>query len=286
MTTAIDRKTFIGGSDIAAVMGLSRWKTPLRLWAEKTGKLEPPDLSDIERVEIGVELEEYVARKFERKTGFKVRRDNRDIRHPQYGYMRVHIDRLVLDGESILECKTTSAWMLKDWEGTDIPQEYVLQTMWGMGLLKRQRGFIAVLIGGQRFMWKEIVFDQGLFNRMVVSAKDFWENYVEADIPPMAMADDNETLSELYPESHDKVIQFSGADAEMLDHLIDDRNNGIQVKKETEKDLKETEAKIKAYLKDASAGETDKYRFTWQTVAKKEYTVPASSFRVFRTFQK
>ena len=32
------RATGIGGSEAAAAMGLSRWKTPLRLWHEKTGK--------------------------------------------------------------------------------------------------------------------------------------------------------------------------------------------------------------------------------------------------------
>lgn len=48
-----NRNTFIGGSEIAAVMGLSRWKTPLALCAEKIGLLQPKDLSDVEAVEIG-----------------------------------------------------------------------------------------------------------------------------------------------------------------------------------------------------------------------------------------
>src|SRR3990167_8511669 len=31
----LDRRTYLGGSDIAAVMGLSPWKTPLQLYEEK-----------------------------------------------------------------------------------------------------------------------------------------------------------------------------------------------------------------------------------------------------------
>ena len=72
MDEVFDRSKIIGGSDIAAVMGLSRWKTPLSLWAEKTGRVQN-GLSNFEAAEIGTELEEYVSRKFEKKTGIKLK---------------------------------------------------------------------------------------------------------------------------------------------------------------------------------------------------------------------
>ena len=56
-----NRHLYIGGSDIAKVMGLSRWGTPLSLWAEKTGKIPPKDLSNVEAVELGNDLEDFVA---------------------------------------------------------------------------------------------------------------------------------------------------------------------------------------------------------------------------------
>ena len=61
MFTAEERRKYIGGSDIASVMMMSRWKTPLTLWLEKTGEIEPDDLSDNEAVQLGVELEDFVA---------------------------------------------------------------------------------------------------------------------------------------------------------------------------------------------------------------------------------
>jgi predicted phage-related endonuclease len=41
----VDRSRFLGGSDAAAVMGLSPWTTPLELWMLKTGRKarEEPD---------------------------------------------------------------------------------------------------------------------------------------------------------------------------------------------------------------------------------------------------
>ena len=66
----VNRNEYIGGSDIAAIMGYSRWKTPLRLWCEKTGKLSAPDLSNVEAVEMGTKLEQFVADMFEKDPEF------------------------------------------------------------------------------------------------------------------------------------------------------------------------------------------------------------------------
>ena len=98
----LNRNEFLGGSDIAAVMGMSRWKTPLKLWAEKTGKLPLPDLSDVEAVELGTDLEEFVAKKFTQKTGKAVRRSPKYYQHPDYPYMVAHVDRLVTGTDELL----------------------------------------------------------------------------------------------------------------------------------------------------------------------------------------
>ncbi len=63
-----DRSTFIGGSDAAGVLGKSRWDTPLSVWAEKTGQYIKPEVES-EASELGKELEDYVAKRFARKTG-------------------------------------------------------------------------------------------------------------------------------------------------------------------------------------------------------------------------
>ena len=37
------RKSGVGGSEVAAALGLSKWKTPYQLWLEKTTDIEPLD---------------------------------------------------------------------------------------------------------------------------------------------------------------------------------------------------------------------------------------------------
>jgi putative phage-type endonuclease len=259
-----DRRDFLGGSDIAPLMGLSRWKSALRLWCEKTGRLAPKDLSDVESVEIGTELEDYVARKFMRKTGFKVRRDTRDFRHPEYDYMCAHIDRWILNEDALLECKTTSAYMEKQWMGEEIPLEYVLQVQWYLGILGKKTGYIAVLIGGQKFRWKSIEFDQDLFAKMVAAAKEFWEIFVKGDLAPVASALDNETLAEMYPTDKTISKDLTADDAVKLDMLIEERLGGKEQEKEVQKEIEKIEAQIKQILAESGQAVTDNFVVTWK----------------------
>lgn len=203
----MDRKEFIGGSDIAAIMGLSRWKTPLQLWAEKTGEIEAGE-NESEAAELGRELEDFVAKKFMKKTGLSVRRAPKIYVHFQHGFLRCQVDRLITgNDDELLEVKTASAWKLKEWEGDEIPQEYICQVIWQLGITGRTKGWIAVLIGGQKFIFKEISFDRELFDQMVEQALVFWK-MVKEKTPPMATCDDKETLLALYPtELNDEMLQ-------------------------------------------------------------------------------
>lgn len=202
-----DRKGFIGGSDIAAVMGLSRWVTPLQLWAEKTGEVAQKDLSDNEAVRLGKELEDFVAQKFARETGRAVRRAPKIYVHPVDDFMRCQVDRLITGTDELLEVKTANAFKAKEWEGEEIPTEYILQVMWQLGITGRSVGWIAVLIGGQAFRYKRIEFDAELFAKMVEQARVFWQ-MVRDRVAPMAMAGDKETLLALFPqELNEEMLQ-------------------------------------------------------------------------------
>ena len=88
-----ERNKGIGGSDIATILGLSKWKSPLQLFLEKTGKVVAEDLSDKEVIYWGNVLEDVVAKEFERRTGKKVRKRNVMFCDDKYPYMRANVDR-------------------------------------------------------------------------------------------------------------------------------------------------------------------------------------------------
>ena len=257
MQATVDRKEFIGGSDIAAVMGMSRWKTPLQLWAEKTGQIEQADLSSNEAVQLGTELEDFVAKKFERETGLSVRRSPKIYIHDNYLFMRCQVDRLVTGTDELLECKTCSAWKEKEWDGEEIPQEYILQVMWQLMITGRSVGHIAVLIGGQKFRYKKIEADKELFKSMTEAAVSFWK-MVEEGTPPMANANDNDFLVQLYPNSNEEI------------QLVEELNNSIKHLQELkmhrdnmEEEIDTVEAKIKEVIKDSLGIRTSQYIVKW-----------------------
>lgn len=260
----LDRSKFIGGSDISAIMGLSRWSTPMGVWAIKTGLVDSPDLSENEAVQLGIELEDFVARKFVKKSGIEVHSENLEVVHKDYPYMVGHLDRWTADGLP-MECKTASAWKLTEWEGQDIPQEYLLQFMWYLGLAGKQRGWIAVLIGGQKFIYKQVEFNQVLFDKMVEAAKSFWENYVLAEVAPMAIAGDKDLMAQIYPESNDSVKLLTGDEEIELNSLVDERGGGKEQLELVSKEVERIENRIKQILGESGSAETGQYKVTWKS---------------------
>lgn len=265
-----DRSKGIGLSEMAAALGVSLWKTPLRLWAEKTGRLPIPDLSDTDEVEMGLELENIMARWFTKKTGFAVRKDRRTFYHPNYPFIYGHIDRRVVKQDAVLEIKTMGVWQAKKWEGINIPIDYVIQLNGYLGLLEKSIGYFAYCVGGQRRYLKQIQFDKELYEKSIEGGVNFWENFVLKDIPPVATLGDDKTLFELFPQSIDKIVTFGGTDEEHLNALIEERQGGIQSIKLAEEELEKIENQIKQYLGEAEAGETSQYRITWKT-QKRQY---------------
>lgn len=69
-----ERRKTIGGSDAAGIVGLSKWASPYSIWAEKTGRV--PEKEDTEAMRQGRDLEEYVAQRWAKESGRKVRRVN------------------------------------------------------------------------------------------------------------------------------------------------------------------------------------------------------------------
>lgn len=252
-----NRHLYIGGSDIAAVLGKSRYKTPYRLWCEKTGKIEQK-VQNLEAVEMGTRLEQFVADLFAVKADKTVRRAPKGYQHPDYPYMVAHVDRLITGSDELLECKTCSAYKLDEWQNA-IPQEYVLQVMWYLGITGRKRGWIACLIGGQKFDYKVIDFDPELFEIMVNKAREFWD-MVQNNKPPLILPDDDETLAELHPKHTEDLIEAQEFNerAAYLQELKMHRD-------EINKEIKEIETELKAKIGDNLGILTDKYQITWKS---------------------
>lgn len=91
------RRTGIGGSDVAAVLGLNPWKTPLDVWNDKLGISEDKGMS--EPAYWGTVLEDTVAREFQQRTGMKVQKVTHQFVDPECDWMIANIDRAIINRE-------------------------------------------------------------------------------------------------------------------------------------------------------------------------------------------
>ena len=82
----------IGGSDVAAIFGISPWKTPLDLWLEKSGKLMPDESENMWQKEMGHLLEPVVAQMYAFRTGHRVITDTYLYQHALYPWALANID--------------------------------------------------------------------------------------------------------------------------------------------------------------------------------------------------
>jgi putative phage-type endonuclease len=213
---SVDRTKYIGGSDIGAILGLSRYRTPLQVWMEKTGKdTSKPDSLPMR---FGSFAEEFVASEYSRATGFELIHDESIYIHPTHSFMSAHIDRFVLpkinlssagnrtsdtkstsvtsidDDKSnptlfsrILECKTANPFAKNEWgeAGTDhVPMSYLCQCIWYMAITGIDQTDLAVLFGNSDFRIYEITRDLELEELVTQKAEHFWHQYVLKDIPP------------------------------------------------------------------------------------------------------
>lgn len=205
------RSKGLGGSDIGAMLGLSKWKSPMDLWAEKTGRVIPPDIGDKEFIHFGNVLEDVVAREFMLRTGKTVHRKRGTIQHPKYSFMLGNIDRRVVGERAGLECKTSSAWLQQEWGETgsdDVPLYYLTQCIHYMEVLNYDRFYCAVLLGGNEFRWYVIERDADVAASMIEKEAAFWR-LVLANEPPDAM--NFPDLVTLYPKEEKAGIVATDA---------------------------------------------------------------------------
>ncbi len=206
---ALLRPKSLGGSDIGAILGLSKYRSAVDVWMEKTGK--DIAIRDSLPLRFGQFAEEFVASEYALATGLSLANHDAAVIHPEYQFMHGHIDRFVLNGDTpligedgritasrILECKTANPFTQSEWgeAGSDqVPLSYLVQCVWYMMLTNIDRTDLAVLFGNTDFRIYEITRDLELEQMVMERAIGFWENHVLKDIPPPASSEsDYKTL--------------------------------------------------------------------------------------------
>ncbi len=277
----------IGASEIGAVIGMDHRSSPLKLFLEKTGALEPDDLSEVEAVEWGHILEPVIAEQFRKRTGRIVRRGRSGrycvLRSNEHPWALASLDFWTGDDESELwplEIKNAHQFRAEDWlNGT--PDYHIAQLHQQMLVTGARKGTSACLLGGNRLLWCDVVRDEVLIRRIAVNGAKFWERVERRDPPPPDGSQPTvDALKRLFPNSNGKVVTLPAT----LEETIYEWRRLKEQHGAMKRQIDQCENAIRATLGEAERGliASTGDAVSWKVQSVREHTVQASTFRVLR----
>jgi putative phage-type endonuclease len=257
------RAAGIGGSDVAAIVGLSRWKSPLHVWLEKQGR---SDFVDSEAAECGRELEATILRLFSRRSGLPVLPGPGTLAHVDRPWMHANLDGLAAEPDGTpapVEAKNRSEHQARDW-ADDIPDEPALQAMWYLAVTGYAHAYVAALIGGNRLRWHRLDRDDELIEHLVAYCGRWWQRHVIEGVQPPADGSraTTELLAHLWDVRPEAVIEVDPVTTAGLLHRRRELKAGIA---ELDAELDLVENQLKAMCGEAEvAAVGGRTVFTWK----------------------
>ncbi len=256
------RRTGIGASDIAAIIGISPWSTIFQTWVSKMSD-DAPEIKASEDMEWGLRMEGLIIEE-------ALDRLVNPLRYPPLSEVAVHYgallrstihpwmlatpDALVTIGEPfVIEAKKTG-----DWSWDEVPAHYVAQIQWQMAVSGAETGYVAALHQGRRLEIYTIEADLDLQAELISEGEAFWK-LVETNTPPPVGAADNSYLASLWPTHVEAAVEIS---AELASELYAARS----AMKEAKSRVAAVEAALKEEMQEADTAVVDQTVVaTWRT---------------------
>lgn len=250
----------IGGSDIAAICGLSPWSSAFSVYMEKRGEVEAENLSDRPAVELGKRLEPIFPAWFHDRTGLHLVGEQTWCVHPEIDYHRATVDAFVAESPAsdldavlgVAEIKVTGD-SEGDWE--TIPDHYAIQGQWQMHVTGLEHLWFPVLHRHSgAFRVYEMHRDPSVVAELVRLAGDFWSRVQSGVAPPAdGHPATSRVLREAYPEHEDAEVTI---DADLHGRWRSAKSRVASA----EAELEAIENQLKAELGDAAFAVVDGVR--------------------------
>ena len=268
----LDRSTYLGGSDVAAILGVSPWATPFMLFQKKTGayveELTPAKRRILERGARWepIVLEMMIDELTDRGHDVELVATNQRYLDPEYSFLAAEIDaELIVDGEPVNgEMKTAGYFAAGAWgeyDSNEVPIYYLAQVMHGLMIQPRRRAIVAAVTGfDERPMIRWVDRDEETIAAIRAREIEFWERIQSGDAPDPVTPED---VKWLYPKDSGATLE---ADIELLEACGD-----LKALKANAKDLDAQiellATTVKARMGEAAAllGPNGKPIATWKT---------------------
>jgi len=294
-----ERKKGIGGSDAAAICGLSKWKTPVDIYLDKINEniIEEEPRDEFDR---GNALESFVLGLFSNKIGKEVKIKKEPIKSEKNDFMFANIDGILEEEKALVEFKTSNYSNKQEWEeifSDKVPNDYLIQCHHYMNVVPNiEKVYIPVLFGSENLLNMTVIMVNHLgvkptlemfhdfdFNLKIYEVKkhlnlgkkieeieqDFWINNVQKKVPPMWKK--REDLINLFPEATEKEVIARQDDIEIISEI----NKKKKEMEEIEKEIEERKIYLCGRMKDASILKTPEGSIlaTWKNQERKTFDV-------------
>jgi predicted phage-related endonuclease len=223
LSLSLEDAARIGGSDMAGILGLSPWSTPLSIYARVVAALEGRALEGaaLPYQERGNTLERAVLEVYAQRTGATLLPGPKLV-HPDRPFLRASLDaRARREGVIVVDAKTVAAGQRHHFgqEGTDQVRQDILFQMTvyiGLGMktghITRPAADVPVLgLNGADPMVFTVGWDAELYEMLLAAAERFWVDHVLPRRPPPVTEPlrDADAAGALYPRHSGEAKDWS-----------------------------------------------------------------------------
>ena len=173
----------IYGNEIGSILGVNKNKNIMEVYLEKLQKKVENQENIKKRHEAMYwvnTLKEIMCKEFTIRSGRKVRKEFNAIVDEEYDFMKCKVDRRIVGENSILLCNLENEVNISN----ELNKNILLECQHNMRVAKAEKCYVASLINNERFIFKEIMRDENLINKIIKEEKDFIHNHILKQIPP------------------------------------------------------------------------------------------------------
>ena len=177
---------------------------------QKQGKIEPPDLSQIEAVQMGHVMQPIIGRLAQDRLNMELKDADYPLTHPDHSWLRSHFDFISADGRVLVEAKNynINARNKFDVDTNRIPPADYAQILHEATVHRVDRVILAVLFGGQEFQTFDFTFSEEEKENLIKDMAVYW-GHVKADTLPEPQS--LEATKLIYPNDNGQSMVASQA---------------------------------------------------------------------------
>ena len=222
-----ERRTGVGGSDAATVLGINPFTTAYELYLDKLGEAPPEDPNFLKEARYwGSVLEQPVCDRYAEETGFKVQRANQLIRSKEHPHMIANIDRKVVGEDRKIGFEAKTAARPEGWgdAGSDeIPPYIMCQVQHYLAVTGYDCWDLAVLIGNRDYRMYRINPIEKIISDLIDAEEEFWDRVQAkaAPEPQWQSAATTRLIKNLYPGTNGQVVELPDVSQKYQDVLKD-----------------------------------------------------------------